>query len=540
MGNQTSVDFSEISPRPVFVKQTYDIENCPSDLDIEIIIEPDTQNKSNISHENHKQMLQRLHYAITCVHNGYYVNNSLEEIMDEIKNIPLTCKYYNREIIVLCDLVQLIIKETKQNDLRDNLIRDFIHRLMMRMMYVKTTGVKNTIELFRVLLKNNMYDHVNQMLQDIIDLPEETQKKKQFTYINKLLPEIAVEVLNITDKKHISYIESTVLKYLGLVSWETSDINDINTLGKLIFLANKINNKDLLHTLLDIVEHEVPGNRNSEDVLEILFTIAKETGFEIFNCIEKYMNVKKNFTYKSVHIFNKYMNEYRDKCVISLNKSYFYPLFDAFVNNYLPNLDPETWPIEIAYPNLDIMIYLARMMFYLKKNDSTLHETMLKLVKYSLYHIDNIETHVEILRTACMGLHVPVMKILSESNLHNMDLFGDITLSLVMYNPSYYNNDIEFVKHCIMQLMYENNCNLVKNPHKQLVHALFQIITKDNFGTFTDTAFMYLYINWHILVPNKEINRLLLEQISKMLINTQMIIKYTPLILKATEYMDKK
>ena len=460
-------------------------------------------------------------------------------------------KYYNQEIVVLCDVVQKILQKTiSRNDSTYHILTELIDDIMVRVPYVKETGSKSILQLFRLLVQIEMYEHANQILYDIINLPKEASiNEKPFTYIETFLPEIALAALHATNSIRIpTYIESTVMKYLGSIDWEiTKNVNDYIQIGRLISVAYHVEN-NLYKTLINIVEYDIPAFLKSEDVLESFFVITETftktelMEFPIFKFIENYISRPENFTYRSVEVFIKYMEKYRDQCIVINERKLFYPLLMVFNKVYLPRLSQSEWPEDISYPNLSPMLYCMCLMCGQDFADTdVLNHSIITLIKESLIYIDNKETQKEIDCTASSGFYIPIMRILYDANFHNTDLFGNITYRLVVEcNYDYF--DIEFVKQCIKAIMYQKIVVDYQpiNLHCKLGLLLLHIITKGpQFGTFVGTVFNYLEDYWHQIISDRETNRYFLEEITNQLNDQTEVAKYASLIKKANEYTEK-
>lgn len=545
MGNQSSTDeedYSEVAQKPQFQKSNdiYDVEKCPEDLDFDIVVEQSVRSEPE---ESRKLTLQRLHYMLSAIDIGDIENNiTLDEILDEFRDWPLSRKYYNREATILCDLAELIVSNGSIN-----LLIEIIDDIMMRAPYVKKTGAKCIVQLFELLVQVQMYDHANQILYDLINLPEVASiKEKPFTYTKTLLPQMATSALkHITIIQIPTYIESTVMKYIGSVNWEIStktSFEDFATIGQLVSAAREVNSKNLLETLINIVEYDIPAFRKSEDILEAYFIIMQQLNIielheiPIIEFIVKYMS-KEHFTYQSVGIFLKYFKTFCDNANVHNEPIIFYPLIKEFINVYLPKISQD-WPDDIPYPNLAKIIYGVRMIRRNNfANEDFINDALLKLIRASLINIDNKDIQLEIYWIAVYqkdSLCIPVLKILYDANWFT-DRFGDILFDFVMYSQEDYSKDVEFVQQCIMAMM------LQPNLHYKLVHALFHIVTKKTlFDKFEETAFQYLKDCWYEIVPNRETNRQFLKKMNELLVDQQAVLKYASLIQRANEYIDTK
>lgn len=551
MGNQYSSD-EETAQKPVFVIKSddiYDVEDCPKELDdIDIVVEnPHLSKKSAQSRE---KWLESLNKQLTINNSNYDSLDTVEMILEEFRDWPWSREHYNDEVIILCRLAQIIIGKSNvltSEDQHYHMLTELIDEIIMRTVYVRQSGANQIGTLFTMLIKKNLKEHANLVLDDLYELPNKANpNEKSFTYCETLLPDMAKELLKLS--KQISglvRVEGLVMKYVDSVDWETTENTDNFThIGELISIAHGMENKDLYKSLIDIVEYDISYVRKSADILDAYFRISKTLDpaqleeIPIFEFIETHMANPDNYTQYCVDIFLTYLKQYVDDFVVVYNKKLFYPLLRRFINSYLPRLSKNT------YPNLSNILYSTRIMCDESFVDKEfIYKAIMQIIGNSAAHIDKEEFQTQIYWMASNDQHIRVLKTMYDADMYNAQVFEKTVYYLVERKYSLSSNDIEFVKQCIRAMMYQTKDTIVvdykpENSHPYLARILLMIVDRKEYGTFRETAFMYLNDYWMSLVPSGVINTYLLIMINELLVDQQSVIKYAPLIQRANEYMD--
>jgi hypothetical protein len=518
------------------------VENCPPELNIDIVVESfkDIVNSGEQSSENikedRKQKLQRLHYMVTTLNIG---DPDIELVLDEFRDWPITKKYNNREVIILCELIEFIINKSNATFSKYSpnyhLITELINDIIRRTPYIKTTGEKSIVTTFKSLVRLHMYDHANQILFSLVHYSESYKNVPK-----TLLRDMAFVSLNCTGKISSTYIVPIVMLYITSVNWETTeDLTDLSQLGWLISSARLVKNKNLLKTLLDIVDYDIPVYRKTEDIIDALFTISESftpqeiRDFLILDQIENLMT-KESFTHRAVVVFSYYFDKYKDTYLTVKHKDLFYSLVKSFVTVYLPEITANKWPDNVPLPDWTSILHSVHLMYSNTKEDIDLFgKAIITIVKESIVNIDRSKLQMELKRIACAELAIPIIKVLYDAHLYN-DIFCELLISLVMFQDSYIKNEnLKFIEECLESIFKLTD-------KKQLVHIFFHIVTKKSeiFGAFTQKVFIHLHDNWNMLVENQYMNRLFLIELNELLVDRAAIQKYTPLIKKANEFTE--
>lgn len=259
-----------------------EIDECPDDLAIEIIVEPTPVQRPTFVKSEHSNNLPPLVDININEKEAIVGMNNLigAGLMTKDAYIKCLMNYVNLfdstasdTILTLTQVIEMSVTKFPYDKDLEYAILPFMSEIMRRSYNISNDYIDALTDMYTTCMNNGYYRCGRRMIKHIIK--RETLADREPS--DMFLPKFAGQVLLVAST-YPEYprplIETLVMKYSASVEWEsTKELHHFATLFNLIYLAHNAKLHELGNTLFDTIIYDIKQYRGAKEALECWLTV---------------------------------------------------------------------------------------------------------------------------------------------------------------------------------------------------------------------------------------------------------------------------
>jgi len=288
MGNLLTIDNENISDNENFSEE---IDDCPDDLAIEIIVEPDVERpifvKKNTVILPTNDIIENETIEENGIENGIEneaiagMNNLISSgLINKDAYIKSLINYVNLfdstvpdTIITLVKVIEMSVTKFSYDKDLEYAILPFVNEIMRRSYNLPNDYIEAVTDLYSTCMTKKYFRCGRRMIKHIVKREGLADREPSDTFLPKFTGQVLL-VASIYPEYPRPLIETLSMKYSASVNWEsTTDLHHFATLINLIYLADNADLKELSNTLFHIITYDITQFRQPKDALECWLTV---------------------------------------------------------------------------------------------------------------------------------------------------------------------------------------------------------------------------------------------------------------------------